>query len=155
MSLLMKKLFLIIFILINSLAAKAQKNDTTIYFGCIIKGDTTTYIGQQPNTDAKVPDCTFYSAPKFPGDEKAFHRFLSKNLKWPNSTYDGQGKVIVRFVIEKNGNLSNIKLLHAATPEFGKEAIRVIKLSPKWIPGKINGKPIRHRCYLAVPFKID
>jgi hypothetical protein len=75
----MKRFFLLAAISCCCFLAKAQKVDTTIYFGCRIKNGTTTYIGQQNSTDTKVPDCKFFSWPRFPGGDKAFHTFLYKN----------------------------------------------------------------------------
>ncbi len=146
----MKKLSFIVILLSFASFAHAQKNDTTIYFGCRIKNDTTTYIGQQNNTDIKAPNCSFYSAPRFPGGEKAFHRFIYKNLRWPEE--DVRGSVFVSVIIEKDGRLSHIRVIHSTEPMVS-EALRIIKLSPKWIPAKYNGKAIRHR-YIT-PFRFD
>ena len=66
--------------------------------------------------------------------------------------YDGQGRGFINFVIEKNGSLSNLTVLRAATPEFAAEALRVVKLSPKWIPAKINGKPVRYKYVIPISF---
>jgi len=145
----MKKLLFIVIHLSIVFFARAQKNNTTIYFGCQIKNDTATYVGQQNSTDIKAPDCSFYSTPKFPGGEKAFHRFIYKNLKCPEE--DVLGNVFVSVIIEKDGRLSHIRVIHGIEPMVS-EALRVTKLSPKWIPAKYNGKAIRHR--YIIPFRL-
>ena len=150
----MQRFLLIAAISFCSFWAQAQKNDTTIYYGCRIKSDTRTYIGLQTTNNTKVPDCTIDSWPKFPGGEKAFHRFLAKNLKWPKTNEDVQRKVIVSFVVEKNGTLTNIIIVRSLGILFDKEALRIIKLSPHWIPAKVNEKPIRSKFYIPIQFKM-
>jgi protein TonB len=142
----MKKLFTILLFLLSTVVAKAQKSDTTIYEGCPFPNHEKTIIGEHV-VFADV-------CPQFPGGDKAYSKFLAKNLKWPNPMYDGQGKVILSFIVEKNGTLSAIKIVRKSTPEFDAEALRVIKISPKWIPAKQNHKPVRMRYYLPISFKL-
>ena len=151
----MKRVFLLAAILCCSFLAKAQKVDTTIYYGCRIKNDTTTYVGLQTNNNTKIPDCTIDSWPKFLGGDKAFYRFLAKNLKWPKTNEDIQGKVIVSFIVEKNGTLTHIIIVRSLGILFDKEALRVIKLFPHWKPAKINGKPVRSKFYIPIQFNMD
>lgn len=81
--------------------------------------------------------------PEFPGGPEALYNdFLKKNYKMPNVS-NLKGKVYVTFIVEKNGTLSNIKVLRNIGHGTGEEAIRVLKLSPKWIPAKKDGKPVR------------
>lgn len=153
------KPLLIIAFLALACTVKAQKTDTIVYCGCRIKGDTTMYVGSKPvqfsGSCVSAPDCTYYSYPKFPGGQRAWNKFLAKHLKWPSPTYDGQGKVFIAFVIEKNGALSKFTVLHAATPKFASEALKVIKLSPRWIPAKIHGKPVRSLFTVLVKFYLN
>jgi len=90
----------------------------------------------------------------FPGGEKAFSKFLDKNLKWPDQI-DGQGRVIVSFVVEKDGHLTNIKIAKKSLPEFDNEALRVIKKSPRWIPATRNGIPIKSVKSVPINFTIS
>jgi protein TonB len=81
--------------------------------------------------------------PNFPGGQKVFYKFLGKNLKWPvKGDYDGQGKVIVSFYVEKDGQLTNFKIERSLWDPFDNEALRVMRISPKWIPARQNGMPI-------------
>ncbi len=81
--------------------------------------------------------------PEFPGGPEALYNdFLKKNYKMPN-VGNLKGKVYVTFMVEKDGTLSNIKVLRDIGYGTGEEAIRILKLSPKWIPAKKDGKPVR------------
>jgi protein TonB len=104
-----------------------------------------------------VTNITFQTVtpPQFPGGEKAFYTFLGKNLKWPDSSIDAQGKVLVSFYIEKDGQLTNFKIERSLGALFDNEAIRVLKKSPKWIPAKQNGRPIRYKYTVPVNFTIS
>lgn len=94
--------------------------------------------------------------PSFPGGQKAFYKFLSKNLKWPSDNMDDTfGRVIVGFVIEKDGHLSDFKVERSLGKKFDAEALRVLKKSPKWIPGKQNGKLVRVRYTVPINFTVN
>jgi len=92
-------------------------------------------------------------APSFPGGEKAYGKFLEKNLKWPNQD-DVQGRVIISFIVEKDGSLTNFKVERSLGKDFDAEALRVLRKSPKWIPAMENGKAIRCRYTLPINFTI-
>jgi hypothetical protein len=80
--------------------------------------------------------------PEFPGGQEALERFLKDNYKNPRK--DLKGKVYTIFIIERDGSLSDIKILRdLGDGNTGTEAIRVLKKSPKWIPGKQNNKTVR------------
>jgi hypothetical protein len=86
-----------------------------------------------PNPDPK---------PEFPGGIEKFYQFVGKNYKTPSQP-NLEGKIYLTFIVEKDGSLSEIKILRDIGYGTGEEAIRVLKLSPKWIPAKINNKPVR------------
>ncbi|MDB4923869.1 energy transducer TonB [Mucilaginibacter sp.] len=91
--------------------------------------------------------------PEFPGGKEAFSAFLHKNLKWP--TADGgesQGIVIISFFVEKDGRLSEIKVAKSMSAAFDEEALRVINLSPKWIPAMKNNKFIKSKYTVPIKF---
>ena len=90
--------------------------------------------------------------PEFPGGMMKFHEFFRTNFKMPESVGEG-GKVFVSFVVEKDGSLSNIKAIRDLGFGAGAEVIRVLKKSPKWIPGQLNGKPVRVQ--YTIPFSIN
>ena len=96
--------------------------------------------------DAKiVEDNTVYNAvevkPDFPGGMEKFYKFVGKNYRAPEE--DIRGKVYVQFVVEKDGSLTDIKVMRDIGYGTGAEAIRVLKKSPKWKPGIQNGRPVR------------
>jgi hypothetical protein len=89
--------------------------------------------------------------PDFPGGIDEFNRFVAKNFNPPNVA-GLKGKVYVTFVIEKDGSLTDIKILRDLGYGTGKEAIRVLELSPKWLPGEQNGQKVR--CTYSLPISI-
>jgi TonB family protein len=92
--------------------------------------------------------------PEFPGGTEGLNSWLKRNLKWPNPSKDVSGKVLVSFVVERDGSLTNIRVTKGLEPEFDTEAIRVIRASPKWIPGMNNGKHVRVAYTVPVSFSI-
>jgi len=91
-------------------------------------------------------------APEFPGGDKAFQKYLDKNLKPQDTTKDIQGSVIISFFVEKDGRLSDIKVAKSLSVDLDKEALRVIHLSPNWIPATQNGKPIKSKYSASIKF---
>jgi len=90
-------------------------------------------------------------APAFPGGLEAFYKYLGKNIRYPAVARENntQGRVIVNFVCERDGSLTDIKVVRGIGDGCDEEAIRVIKASPKWSPGIQNGRPVR--CSYTVP----
>lgn len=91
----------------------------------------------------------------FPGGDKELADFLVKNIKFPNSEADVRGKVYLSFIVEKDGSLTNIKVLRGLYFPINEEAIRVVKLMPKWIPGKHNGEIVRQQYILPIKFELS
>ncbi|MBK0377972.1 M56 family metallopeptidase [Mucilaginibacter segetis] len=94
--------------------------------------------------------------PRFPGGIKGFERYLSKAIKYPADARDNniQGRVILTFVIEKDGSLSDIKVIRGIGYGADEEAVRAMKNGPKWIPGKQNGKSVRVQYTVPVSFAL-
>ena len=94
--------------------------------------------------------------PQVPGGQIAMLQYLMKNIKYPEQAVkEGiQGRVTVRFIVEKDGSISDVKPVLSVHPLLNKEAVRVVKSMPKWTPGKQNGKPVRVRFNLPVMFKL-
>jgi TonB family protein len=94
--------------------------------------------------------------PSFEGGEQAFGKFLAQNIRYPaNAKYSNtQGKVILNFVIEKDGSITNIKTLQSVSPDLAAEGIRVLRKSPKWNPGTQNGFPVRVAYTMPINFTI-
>lgn len=94
---------------------------------------------------------------EFPGGNDALMHWLSNNIQYPDLALQRgiQGKVLVRFVVEKDGSISNVTVLKHASPDLDAEAVKVTSRMPAWSPGKINGAPIRAYCTLPIVFKIN
>ncbi|HWZ03262.1 MAG TPA: TonB family protein [Mucilaginibacter sp.] len=113
--------------------------------------------GTQPTDDSVHPDFGLDVMPEPVGGEKAWSKFLSKNLRYPSQAQDDgiSGKVIVSFIIEKDGTLSNITVIRPAGNGFDEEALRVLKLAKAWKPGMQNGQAVRVKYMLPVNFQLN
>lgn len=90
--------------------------------------------------------------PSFPGGMEQFYKFIANNYVMPEEEYL-RGRIYVSFVIEKDGSLTDIKIIRDVGFGSGREAVRVLKLSPKWIPGEQNGKKVRVAYSLPITIK--
>ncbi|MEC5164928.1 hypothetical protein RCH18_000651 [Flavobacterium sp. PL11] len=81
--------------------------------------------------------------PDFPNGIEEFYKFVGLNFKAPENPKNLKGKIYITFIIEKDGSITNVRSIRDIGYGTGEEAIRVIKLSPKWIPGKVNNEPVR------------
>lgn len=95
--------------------------------------------------------------PSFPGGQGALMAWLRDNIKYPVVAAENgiQGKVIVQFVVGKNGSISNVKVLRSVDPSLDREAVRVVSSMPNWTPGKQNGTSVNVRYTLPVTFKLQ
>ena len=95
--------------------------------------------------------------PEFPGGSEELIKFIQEKLVYPKEAEEKriEGRVIVSFVVEKDGRATNITILRGVAPMLDKEAIRIIALMPRWIPGKQNGKVVRVRYEMPIKFKLD
>lgn len=94
--------------------------------------------------------------PQFPGGEEALFRFLGKNIKYPASAReDGiQGRVYVTFVVMEDGTLNYIDVVKSPDKSLSEEALRVVKLMPKWKPGYVGNNPVRVQYNLPINFTL-
>ena len=95
--------------------------------------------------------------PEFPGGMKECMKFLSNNIKYPQISQENgvQGRVIVQFVVNADGTIVDPVVVRGVDPYLDKEALRVIKLMPKWKPGKQRGKAVRVRYTQPVLFRLN
>ena len=95
--------------------------------------------------------------PQYPGGQIAMLKYIMENIKYPEQAMkEGiQGRVAVRFIVEKDGSISDVKPILSVHPLLNKEAVRVVESMPKWTPGKQNGKPVRVRFNVPVMFKLN
>ena len=94
--------------------------------------------------------------PSFPGGDSALLKYLLANVKYPVSALKAQkqGRVMVRFTVEKDGAISNVKVARSVTPSLDAEAVRAIKSMPKWSPGKQGGEFVRVKYIVPVSFRL-
>src|SRR6195952_3584511 len=132
-----------------------------------LKGDKNAdVVIDEPvgTSDAKVteedPNKIFTSVeqvPEFPGGLEAFGKYLGKSIRYPAVARENgtQGRVIVSFVCEKDGSLTDVKVARDIGDGCGDEAVRVIKASPKWSPGIQNGRPVRVAYSVPISFALS
>lgn len=90
--------------------------------------------------------------PTYEGDDAALMKYLGENLKYPEEAKERgqQGRVVVGFIVEKDGSLTDVKVLRSVDRALDAEALRVVKGMPKWIPGRQNGQCVRVRYLLPI-----
>ena len=95
--------------------------------------------------------------PTFPGGQGALFEWLSKNIKYPVVAEENgvQGRVIVTFVVERNGSITDVQVAKSVDPSLDKEAVRVVKAMTHWIPGKQNGSAVRVKFTVPVTFRLQ
>ena len=95
--------------------------------------------------------------PSFPGGEAAMYEWLSNNINYPVIAQENniQGRVTCQFVVGRNGEIEDVRVVRGVDASLDKEAIRVIKSMPKWIPGKQGGNAVKVRYTLPVQFKLQ
>ena len=95
--------------------------------------------------------------PSFPGGPSALFEYLSKNIKYPVVAEENgiQGRVIVTFVVERDGSITDVRVVKSVDPSLDKEAQRVVKSMPRWIPGKQNGSAVRVKYTVPVTFRLQ
>lgn len=109
---------------------------------------------------AKLDNTVFTAVeiqPEFPGGEPALGKFLQANLKYPKLAHENgvQGKVYLQFVVQKDGNLDDMKVLRDPGSGLGEEALRVLSESPKWRPGIQNGRTVKVQFTIPINFKLN
>lgn len=138
----MKKALLLIIFTALTFAVKAQQTPS----------DEKQTLSYDPSriyiSVEKVPD--------FPGGMLKFADYLKINLKYPDEARKNnvQGKVFVTFIVEKDGSLTDVKVIRGIGNGCDAEAVRLIKASPKWDPGMQNGEPVRVYYTLPIVFKL-
>ena len=95
--------------------------------------------------------------PQFPGGLSEAMKFLAKNIKYPVEAQQAkiEGRVIVRFVVGRDGSVSNVEVMRGVSPELDAEAVRVVSLMPKWIPGKQRGKAVAVKYTMPIMFRLQ
>lgn len=124
----------------------------------LILGFTTLTTARAQNTD--TPCGKVYQVveqmPQFPGGPAAMMKFIADSLRYPSIACENriEGRVIVKFVVDCEGNILNPLVVWSVDPLLDREAIRLVKLMPKWTPGTQNGKPVNVIGLVPVIFKL-
>ena len=150
--------FIFALVTINSCTSKDKNTDEnqseTTEQEAILPPETDVTTSAEPT--GEVFDIV-EEIPLFPGGDAAMMKFFSNNIKYPIEAQEKniQGRVICNFIVEKDGSLSNIKVVRGVDPLLDNEAIRVLQTMPNWTPGKQNGEEVRVQFTLPVVFRLQ
>ena len=124
--------------------------------GEVLKAKEVVVDEKPKEEETKVFDVV-EQMPQFPGGPNALFEYLSKNIKYPVVAEENgiQGRVIVTFVVERDGSITDVKVPKSVDPSLDKEAMRVVKSMPHWIPGKQNGSAVRVKYTVPVTFRLQ
>lgn len=136
------------------LASNANGNTVGVTDG---RGTEATYTVAVPEPVIEAPITIAEIMPEFPGGQDALMRYLGENTSYPNTERDLgiEGKAYVRFIVNKDGSISDINVVKKDSPGFGKEGARVVAGMPKFKPGMQQGKPVRVQMVLPFKFKLN
>ena len=131
-----------------------------LFFVAVLSVLATSHAFSQSNQQAKETEGTKSSQvveemPMFRG-EKALVTYLKENLKYPTVPAENgiQGRVIVLFKVEADGSLTDVRIGGSVDPSIDREALRLVKAMPKWIPGKQDGKPVPVKFQVSIAFSL-
>ena len=95
--------------------------------------------------------------PSFPGGAEALKEYLDESIVYPDAAKEARiiGRVVVVFIVDEKGNLSDVKVAKSVEPSLDAEAVRVVKAMPRWNPGTQNGKAVKVRYTLPVTFRLE
>lgn len=114
---------------------------------------------EQPKVEEEQPMniAMVEQKPQFPGGEGEMYKWLGANIVYPPAAAEEgvSGRVVVEFVVGKDGSITNVRVVRPRHPALDKEAVRVVKAMPKWIPGRNNGQPVKVTYTLPVTFKLQ
>ena len=138
-------------------AAKG-KPDKAVQSESAVRNETPAHTAPVEDNE-KADNTPVVSAdmmPSFPGGDAALMRWLGQNIRYPADAMENgiQGRVFVRFTVDKNGNIHDPKVIRGVDPSLDREALRVINAMPRWIPGKNNGRAVAVYLTLPVTFKM-
>lgn len=125
----------------------------------LIKEHKEEVVQEKPREEKKKEEVFTHveQMPKFPGGDAELYKFINDNLNYPAMAIENnvQGRVVVQFVVTKDGSIGNVKVVRSVDRDLDNEAIRVCKKLPKFIPGKQNGQPVNVWYTLPVAFKLQ
>ena len=140
----------------DSLAHVSEREKTTPEVKSTTKTGEITAESSAPKKVFKGKVYDFVDEmPSFPGGPAELMKWLSSHVQYPAIESCIQGRVIVAFIVEPDGSISNAKLVRSLDPSIDQEALRVVRQMPKWIPGKQNGVAVRVKYNVPVIFKLQ
>jgi TonB family protein len=112
---------------------------------------------RKPTVDVNKVYMEVDKKPTFAGGAPAFVDYLNKNLNYPKTAREDNisGRVLVTFIVERNGQISNVSVVQGIGGGCDEEAIRVMKNAPTWQPGELNGEPVRVRATIPITFRLN
>ena len=124
--------------------------------GEVLKAKEVVVDEKPKEEETKVFDVV-EQMPSFPGGDAELMKFLNSHIKYPAVAEENgiQGRVVATFVVERDGSITDVKVIKSVDPSLDKEAIRVLKSMPKWIPGKQNGSAVRVKYTVPVTFRLQ
>lgn len=158
----------------NSMVPNLQKTNTTLFWERVkkVKADIDAFWNRLDSLESnEVPDTVIQynqpesdrvfsvveQMPSFPGGMGAMMQYLSSNIKYPKEAEKKgiQGRVLLSFIVQTDGSITDVRISKSVDPSLDKEAIRVVKSMPKWIPGRQNGEPVRVKYTFPVTFRLQ
>lgn len=138
--------------------ASSKKEQTDTAYSEILKGaiDTIPAAPVEGQLPEKIFGDVVEQMPSFPGGQKALFEYLTANVRYPDDCEETcvQGRVVVSFVVERDGGITEAKVVKSVYPSLDEEALRVVKGMPKWIPGSLNGERIRTKYMIPITFRL-
>ena len=136
-------------------AFNVQGNDEV--GGEVLKAKEEIKAPEPPKVEEEKVFDVVEQMPSFPGGNTALMKFLNENIHYPVVAQENgvQGRVVVSFVVERDGHITDVQIARSVDPSLDKEAQRVVKSMPKWIPGKQNGSAVRVKFNVPVAFRLQ
>ena len=136
-------------------AFNVQGNDEV--GGEVLKAKEDIKAPEPPKVEEEKVFDVVEQMPSFPGGNTALMKFLNENIHYPVVAQENgvQGRVVVSFVVERDGHITDVQIARSVDPSLDKEAQRVVKSMPKWIPGKQNGSAVRVKFNVPVSFRLQ
>ena len=144
---------LLVFILVGLVTGIAVAS--AIHPNGVVRGAIERVLGI--SEDTTIYNNAVEVMPSYPGDMAEWYMFMARQMHYPKEAEEKgiEGRVLIRFVVEKDGRLTNFEVIETPDPLLSDEALRVLKQMPKWIPAKNNGKNVRCRYRVPVLFRLN
>lgn len=158
----------------KTMVPNLQKTNTTLFWERVkkVRADIDAFWNRLDSLESnEVPDTVIQynqpesdrvfsvveQMPSFPGGMGAMMQYLSSNIKYPKEAEKKgiQGRVLLSFIVQTDGSITDVRISKSVDPSLDKEAIRVVKSMPKWIPGRQNGEPVRVKYTFPVTFRLQ